>query len=54
MCKHFGPSAPPQGVHASCWLLESLDSLVAQSRRDPDATGQGFINGDGRPSSFHH
>jgi glutamine amidotransferase len=42
-------SAAPQRVRATFWLLEAPDSLVAQSRRDPDGTGLGYFGADGRP-----
>jgi glutamine amidotransferase len=42
-------SAAPQRVRATFWLLEAPDSLVAQSRRDPDGTGIGYFGADGRP-----
>jgi predicted glutamine amidotransferase len=42
-------SAAPQRVRATFWLLEAPDSLVAQSRRDPDGTGIGYFDADGRP-----
>jgi len=49
MCRLFGLSAAPHQVRASFWLLEAPDSLVAQSRRNPDGTGLGYFDGDGRP-----
>jgi len=42
-------SAAPQRVRATFWLLEAPDSLVAQSRRDPDGTGIGYFGADDRP-----
>ena len=42
-------SAAPQRVRATFWLLEAPDSLVAQSRRDPDGTGIGYFGADGKP-----
>jgi len=49
MCRLFGLSAAPHRVRASFWLLEAPDSLVAQSRRNPDGTGLGFFDERGRP-----
>jgi predicted glutamine amidotransferase len=49
MCRLFGLSAAPHRVHASFWLLEAPDSLVAQSRRNPDGTGLAYFDRDGRP-----
>jgi glutamine amidotransferase len=34
---------------ATFWLLEASDSLSAQSRREPDGTGLGWFDGEGRP-----
>jgi predicted glutamine amidotransferase len=36
-------------VRATFWLLEAPDSLAAQSRREPDGTGLGSFDPDGRP-----
>jgi glutamine amidotransferase len=36
-------------VHATFWLLEAPDSLSAQSHREPDGTGLGYFEADGRP-----
>ncbi|WP_410566829.1 class II glutamine amidotransferase [Amycolatopsis sp. cmx-4-61] len=49
MCRLFGLSAAPQRVHATFWLLEAPDSLAAQSRREPDGTGLGVFDADGKP-----
>ncbi|MEV6825250.1 class II glutamine amidotransferase [Amycolatopsis sp. NPDC051102] len=49
MCRLFGLSAAPQRVHATFWLLEAPDSLAAQSRREPDGTGLGTFDADGKP-----
>ncbi|MFJ9782683.1 class II glutamine amidotransferase [Amycolatopsis sp. NPDC101161] len=49
MCRLFGLSAAPQRVHATFWLLEAPDSLAAQSRREPDGTGLGVFDSQGRP-----
>jgi predicted glutamine amidotransferase len=49
MCRLFGLSAAPRRVRASFWLLEAPDSLVAQSHSNPDGTGLGYFEEDGRP-----
>ena len=49
MCRLFGLSAAPHRVHASFWLLEAPDSLVAQSRRNPDGTGLAYFERHGGP-----
>jgi predicted glutamine amidotransferase len=49
MCRLFGLSAAPHRVHASFWLLEAPDSLVAQSRRNPDGTGLAYFDPEGTP-----
>jgi predicted glutamine amidotransferase len=36
-------------VTATFWLLEAPDSLRAQSHREPDGTGLGYFDSDGRP-----
>jgi predicted glutamine amidotransferase len=49
MCRLFGLSAAPHRVGASFWLLEAPDSLLAQSRLNPDGTGLGYFDRDGDP-----
>ncbi|WP_072688100.1 class II glutamine amidotransferase [Rhodococcus marinonascens] len=49
MCRLFGLSASPHRVRASFWLLDAPDSLVQQSRREPDGTGLGTYAADGTP-----
>ena len=49
MCRLYGMSAAPHRVRATFWLLEAPDSLLAQSRRDPDGTGIGYFAADGTP-----
>jgi glutamine amidotransferase len=49
MCRLFGMSGAPHRVSATFWLLEADDSLVAQSRREPDGTGLGWFDDAGRP-----
>jgi predicted glutamine amidotransferase len=48
MCRLFGMSGGDHRVKATFWLLEAPDSLAAQSRRDPDGTGIGWFDADGR------
>jgi predicted glutamine amidotransferase len=36
-------------VRATFWLLEARDSLVMESRRNPDGTGIGYYDEDGTP-----
>ena len=52
MCRLFGLAAGAQPVHATFWLLEAPDSLVAQSHREPDGTGLGCFDRDGHPHVF--
>ena len=49
MCRLFGMSGGAQRVSATFWLLEAPDSLALQSRREPDGTGLGWFDEDGRP-----
>jgi predicted glutamine amidotransferase len=42
-------SGGDQSVKATFWLLEAPDSLAEQSRREPDGTGIGWFDADGRP-----
>ena len=49
MCRLFAMSAAPHRVRATFWLLDAPDSLVAQSRREPDGTGLGYFAPDGTP-----
>ena len=49
MCRLFGMSGGDQRVLATFWLLEAPDSLAQQSRREPDGTGVGWFDADGRP-----
>lgn len=52
MCRLFGCSGGNQRVRANFWLLEAPDSLAQQSRREPDGTGLGVYDRDGRPQVF--
>jgi predicted glutamine amidotransferase len=49
MCRLFGMSGGSRPVRATFWLLEAPDSLAEQSRREPDGTGIGWFDADGRP-----
>jgi len=49
MCRLFGMSGGREPVHATFWLLEAPDSLAQQSRREPDGTGLGTFDPEGKP-----
>jgi predicted glutamine amidotransferase len=49
MCRLFGLHAGRQAVTATFWLLEAPDNLVEQSKRNPDGTGLGVFEADGKP-----
>jgi predicted glutamine amidotransferase len=49
MCRLFGMSGGDRRVRATFWLLEAPDSLARQSRREPDGTGVGWFDEEGRP-----
>ena len=49
MCRLFGLSSAPRATSATFWLLDAPDSLSEQSRREPDGTGLGTFDPDGRP-----
>jgi predicted glutamine amidotransferase len=49
MCRLFGMSAGRTPVRATFWLLDAPDSLAVQSRREPDGTGIGWFDEDGKP-----
>src|SRR5689334_4896383 len=49
MCRLFGMSGGARRVSATFWLLEAPDSLALQSRREPDGTGLGWFDEEGRP-----
>ena len=49
MCRLFGLHAGRAVVAATFWLLDAPDNLIAQSRRNPDGTGLGVFDGDGKP-----
>jgi predicted glutamine amidotransferase len=52
MCRLFGLHAGTQVVTATFWLLDAPDSLAEQSRRNPDGTGLGLFDGQGRPHVY--
>jgi glutamine amidotransferase len=49
MCRLFGMTGGEHAVQATFWLLDAPDSLVEQSRRNPDGTGVGYYDADGTP-----
>ncbi|MEB3031553.1 class II glutamine amidotransferase [[Mycobacterium] nativiensis] len=49
MCRLFGLHAGTDDVTATFWLLDAPDNLAEQSRRNPDGTGLGVFDRDGRP-----
>ena len=49
MCRLFGMTGGRERVRATFWLLEAPDSLASQSRHNPDGTGLGYYERDGRP-----
>jgi glutamine amidotransferase len=49
MCRLFGLHADRRVVTATFWLLEAPDNLVEQSKRNPDGTGLGVFEADGKP-----
>lgn len=49
MCRLFGLHAGTNVITATFWLLDAPDNLAAQSRRNPDGTGLGVFDGEGRP-----
>jgi predicted glutamine amidotransferase len=49
MCRLFGMTGGERRVRATFWLLEAPDSLARQSRREPDGTGVGWFDEEGRP-----
>lgn len=49
MCRLFGMSAAPHRVNATFWLLDAVDSLASQSRREPDGFGLGIFDESGTP-----
>jgi predicted glutamine amidotransferase len=49
MCRLFGLHAGTDVVTATFWLLDAPDNLARQSRRNPDGSGLGVFDGQGRP-----
>jgi predicted glutamine amidotransferase len=49
VCRLFGLHAGTNVVTATFWLLDAPDNLAEQSRRNPDGTGLGVFDADGRP-----
>jgi glutamine amidotransferase len=49
MCRLFGLHAGTNVVTATFWLLDAPDNLAEQSRRNPDGSGLGVFDGQGRP-----
>jgi len=49
MCRLFGLHAGRAVVTATFWLLDAPDDLMVQSKRNPDGTGVGVFDGDGKP-----
>ena len=49
MCRLFGLHADRRVMTATFWLLEAPDNLVEQSKRNPDGTGLGVFEADGKP-----
>lgn len=49
MCRLFGLHAGRSVVTGTFWLLDAPDSLMAQSKRNPDGTGLGVFGPDGAP-----
>lgn len=52
MCRLFGLHAGTHACTATFWLLDAPDSLSEQSRRNPDGTGLGVFDTDGRPQLY--
>jgi predicted glutamine amidotransferase len=49
MCRLFGLHAGKNVVTATFWLLDAPDNLAEQSRRNPDGSGLGVFDAEGRP-----
>jgi glutamine amidotransferase len=49
MCRLFGLHAGTKVVTATFWLLDAPDNLSEQSRRNPDGSGLGVFDAQGRP-----
>jgi predicted glutamine amidotransferase len=49
MCRLFGLHADKRVVTATFWLLAAPDNLAEQSKSNPDGTGLGVFEADGKP-----
>jgi glutamine amidotransferase len=49
MCRLFALSGGREPVSAEVWLLDAPDSLAVQSHHNPDGTGLGTFDENGRP-----
>lgn len=49
MCRLFGMNAGTHEAHVRYWLLDAPDSILAESHRNPDGTGIGWLGADGVP-----
>ncbi|MGO8770290.1 MAG: class II glutamine amidotransferase [Mycobacterium sp.] len=49
MCRLFGLHAGTEVCAATFWLLDAPDSLADQSKKNPDGTGLGVFDEQGRP-----
>jgi predicted glutamine amidotransferase len=52
MCRLFGLHAGTNVVTATFWLLDAPDNLSEQSRRNPDGSGLGVFDAQGRPQVY--
>src|ERR1700731_5079106 len=52
MCRLFGLHAGTEVCTATFWLLNAPDSLAEQSRKNPDGTGLGVFDQNGRPRLY--
>ena len=48
MCRLFGLHANRRVVNATYWLLDAPDNLAEQSKRNPDGTGLGVFDANGK------
>jgi predicted glutamine amidotransferase len=49
MCRLFGLHAGRSVVTATFWLFDAPDNLSAQSKKNPDRTGIGVFDANGKP-----
>jgi len=52
MCRLFGLHAGTNVVTATFWLLDAPDNLSEQSRRNPDGSGLGVFDAEGKPQVY--